>query len=546
MKRMVLFTILFVIVGSTSIAPCLSYAQSGSGYFNDIKKHPQMKVRGVKRPSQLSTIPDADTAKQILENYSKNGSSRESPDDCGLKMMEEYLAFVEAGLTLTELISDLPIAKLFNQYNGNLCLLFSLRQVSQDIFEGKTDQTTLSLSKELTMYSLGKWGSSGLKIANIGIFLIDYSLTRFGTKAFEVREGVYTDRYNNFNNNHNRNYKNDEQWRDFLVKTLTESKDIKQTIDKELNTYSRMFFNEEGADTPDDLAQNLVKSEKLRIYKIFNDSIDEVMREVRLKKESEILNNITSARDVINREFPIIVNIIGGDVKSLPVSIVVKEDQNLWSGRTNEYGTWKMKCTYAGYLAYEKPTTIEFIYKGKRIYRKFDITEKGAYLTINLKSLDADGNSESESLTGRYVGKIYFEIPGQTRAEGPIEIFINDKNNITFKAEYVEKIEYLDETSDGIQKASGKLIQVTTKSSKIEGTGEFTNSDPETEILRLFGKLTMDVTTKHVDAADPYKQSINQNWAIFLEKKSNRFGVYQKYYSKYPFPYKVEVIRVKE
>jgi len=517
------------------------------------KKHPMMTVKGVKRPSQLESVPKINEARSILKSYSPLVGKPQANSDCGLKIFNEYFAFAEGGLSLLELASDLPILPQFNEYSSNICLLFSLRQFSIDINEGQNRNATLNLSKELLMYSLGKWGSAALKISNVGMFFIDYSLTKFGAKAFKVRKNKYQSMYDEYNARHNRFKKKPDEWKNFLVKTINESRDVKSSIDREVNSYVKDYFYEAGSVIPDDLRLELIEAEKNKLYKIFNDSIEDVINEIRKKKEEEILQNFTKATELMNKEFTISVNVIADKYDPMPIRVVVSEDQKLWEGVTSSAGTWNMRCTYAGYIAYKKPTTVELTYKGKTLTQSFKVTDKGVFAKFDLRDLEKEKKEVlrelNKDLAGTYRGKIFYNERLYGRGEGPIEIIIKNSKSISFKASYKLEKKYYDDTGNEFEKPTGKLLKTHTTINSFEGKGDIKKINPNAsdDIIQLNGRWILDSQEIYTNPSHkPYSQTVESKCLFYLIKDGNKLITWPQSLKPYGdnWIWKIEAVKV--
>ncbi|MCD4775409.1 MAG: hypothetical protein K8S15_05075 [Candidatus Aegiribacteria sp.] len=106
--------------------------------------------------------------------------------------------YISAG-TFTEEVLGANFCRIFNSKSGEIGVMFALMKYSYEIFHGDDDANArLNLSGNLLQYSLGRWGWQGVKIANIGIFLINYSLTEFAERAFHLLDLARKDQNNPF------------------------------------------------------------------------------------------------------------------------------------------------------------------------------------------------------------------------------------------------------------------------------------------------------------------------------------------------------------
>ncbi len=332
---------------------------------------PDMRLLEMNRPSALSAVPDLPVAENILALYQDHQPSPKEAKDLGMDLFLEAFDLTAAFTSFTQEVSGSAIFDRFNTIAGELGLVFALHQFASEIYEGEDQKAKLNLSKNLMLYSLGKWGSQSLKIANIGIFFIDYSLTKFGTKGLEVREQRYQRMYDNYNANANRYRKDQQGWTDHILAHIEQQPDLEQIISGELNTYLNACFNEECSMIPDDVGAILVAREKERIMEMIRPAVVEVHRELERERQREILRIFSEMKELLNSQSQIRVAVHGGEygveqtrerISGLPVRLVVGQDQHLWEGRTDDAGQWWMNFTWLGYLYYRKPVVVELEY----------------------------------------------------------------------------------------------------------------------------------------------------------------------------------------
>ncbi len=411
------------------------FSSYGIVSYDVLKGYPLMKIREMKRPSLLDKKPGLNKAQVILESYANNNLPSKDATNSGYDMMVEAFGLSSAFTSFSEEVIGLPVLETFNKYAGELGLLFSLKQFSSEIFEGKNEQAKLNLCKNLMLYSLGKWGSEALKISNIGIFFIDYSLTKFGTKGLEVREKKYQDIYDNFNTHHNIYRKDKEKWTAFIVDVISSNQELQTVIDDELNKYLTECFNEEGSMIPEDIREILVAKEKEKTINILHSALREAKIELENKRKNEILKKFYEAKDLLNSELQIMVSVYsdGNEKAGLPVKIVVPKGQNLWEGTTDDAGQWSLKCTWLGYLYYSKPLYVEVNYKGKILQEEIKLNKKGAIVRIYLPK-ETDQETGEFDIRGSYSGTYTSHPSAECTIKGEVYIEIDAVGNVRLTA----------------------------------------------------------------------------------------------------------------
>lgn len=365
------------------------HADSFSGYgmvTRDHRSHPGMTLNApAKPPLRLEAGPDPGTAEAILAGLHISGEPDRSAIQTGMD------AFIEAFdlASIASGFSDLPFLDAFNAVSGEIGVLLSLASVSMEIFHGDDDTARAELAAGLLDYSVGRWGWQNLRIANIGVFLINHSLTRFGEAALEGRHALWQSRYGIYNLSENPHRMNREGWDDFLVQALLNSTDIEAALNRRLDLYLSSYFNHHprGILCPDIVRAALEDQERARMYSILRLAVSRVKEGVRSNQEREILQRFSQAREMLNRRRQVLITVHGdslGDprVRGLPVMIPVDRDQELWQGITDEAGQWSLPLTWYGYLHYGSPSTVQLEYDGETLTAPLRIETWGGFGTV--------------------------------------------------------------------------------------------------------------------------------------------------------------------
>lgn len=377
-----------------------------------------MRIRSMKRPSKLVNLPTIDKSGLILKQFSDLQAPGSSAFRQGMDAVSEAFGLTSAFTGFTEEVAGLPIFNKFNSNAGELGLLFSLYQFSTEIYDGKDQQAKLNLSKNLMSYSLGKWGWHGLRIANIGVFIFDYTLTKFGTAMHQMAEEKWENQYNDFNKTRNQYRKDAAGWKKFMLDNIDKRETFKEIVDAEVNRYLREFSNDpELGLMPVIYEEPLMAQERLRVYEYLNMVIKVVYEELEKKRQNEIIEKFVTLKDLLNSKGQVAVMVYGEkegskEVAGLPVRIIVNNDTELWQGITDQAGQFTFNFTWLSYLYYGKPTEVEIIYKGKTLTQQFDMGNSRAdvrfYLDkegeINELKGEADFPQMLKLMAGSYSG----------------------------------------------------------------------------------------------------------------------------------------------
>lgn len=493
------------------------YAEHFSSYgivYDIADPHPLMKVRTWKRPSTLNSIPDIHASQKILQSSAGGNPSKEA-ENSGYRMVEEAFNFSAAFTSLAEELGGTEIFEKFNKFAGEFGLLLSLKQFAFEIVEGKTEEARLNLCKNLTMYSLGKWGNQALRISNIGMFFIDYALTKFGEKGTEVREKKYRDIYENYNRYHNVYKKDKNGWVAFILGVVSTSGDVKSAVDNELNRYLYACFNEEGSIIPNDIEEILVNNERIAVLEILHDALHEAAIEIDENRKKEILGIMGKMKELLNTEFPITVIVAGdeNEIKGLPVKIkITGPGQELWKGKTDNAGQWwGFRCTWLGYLYYKKPDVVELEYDGKILKENFTAKSSGVTVRFYLpKKENKESNDiDLDKAAGTYTGLMTLKVPGYDwKIKGNCEIVVSKELKATFKA----TLEGTNTLLDGSVQQT-KLVHDLTGYLKHEGDSSY---------VKLQGTYNQTVVTT-IKGQTYTKEFQNIKWQTFLKYDGDKF-----------------------
>lgn len=390
------------------------FSDYGTLYAKNFSGGLMMKIRSMRRPSRLKSIPTIEDSQQILETYSNLQTPGDNAFRAGMDMASEAFGLTSTFTGFTEEVVGLPIFEKFNAYAGELGIMFSLYQFGTEIYDGKNDQAVLNLSKNLLSYALGKWGWQGLRIANIGIFIIDYTLTKAGTAVHETAEQYWTDKYNSFNAKQNKYRKDKEGWKKFIVTCFDNGLHFKEELDAEIHRYLREFSNDpELGLMPERYEETLMAQEKVRVYEILKLAIDDAHEEINQKREREIIEKFRALKNLLNNTAQIMVIVYGEEaeskkVRGLPVRIIVEKDKELWQGSTDDAGQFTLNFTWLAYLYYGKPTVVEVIYNDRVMRQSFSFeTTNNCQVRFYIDKDEEQTNSLFPSdLAGIYSGVI--------------------------------------------------------------------------------------------------------------------------------------------
>lgn len=480
---------------------------------------PMMKLQKMKPFSTIAGSSDMIVAESILKDYKQTLTPSPKAVETGMDLFLEAFDLTAVSATFSEEMLGANLFKKFNAISGELGVLFALHKFSHEIFEGNDDTAKLNLTKSLTLYSAGKWGSKGLKIANIGIFLIDYSLTKFGTRGLEVREERYQKIYDNYNQHHNPYRKDQKGWTKFIVENTSKEGDFKSLMENELKRYLNACFDEEGSIIPDDVRVVLTQKERLRILDVIKPAVDRAVVALKKKHQKEMTGQITKLKSLLNQRYQIRVHVYGGEhdkketidrISNLSVRVVVNKDQQLWQGQTSSAGQWSIKFTWLGYMHYKKPAWVEIDYQGKTLRQPIEI-RRNRFEPVRFQ-LKADSEEPEKPASVSIDEPLIQKYSPKPGADQVVNFVASSNSDAQFR--------YLWDFGDGDQlevaPASGEPSQVshTFKSTSGSKTYAVTVSLKEMKTGELLAKDTLNIKIQRQDTARPDGAELDYETAL--------------------------------
>lgn len=155
-----------------------------------------------------------------------------------------------SGATLTAITQTLYASEfasgLGNAFN-NVGLAAAFVQASYDFSTGDDKALFTNLTKNLSYFSAGRWGSNALQLSFVGVYAIDYSLTKFATEAWNTRNEIWYAAYKAYYDTENK--RTDKQWYSkmyWIWQDTQGSKDpnlMKAKINEEIDSYVQAFWN---------------------------------------------------------------------------------------------------------------------------------------------------------------------------------------------------------------------------------------------------------------------------------------------------------------
>lgn len=166
-------------------------------------KNPGKRKASVKLGSFGLTMPSTKVSNHayvpvIEESWQNGGTPGDLSLQSGFEIVNEAFGISgNAHTFITEALYSTKFLEKMGSVMGELGLLGALVQAAYD-WEKDDGGVALktNLTKNLSYYSIGKWGARAAKLCAVGVFAIDYSLNAFINEAWAGREKIYRKAYN--------------------------------------------------------------------------------------------------------------------------------------------------------------------------------------------------------------------------------------------------------------------------------------------------------------------------------------------------------------
>lgn len=206
--------------------------------------------------SSYPTLPDgaSDDFEAVIEEAMSNQMTPgQKARELGLTISGDWLGISGAGLTaITQTVYATEFVNGLSNAFTNVGLAAAFVQAAHDFSKG--DDTALfgNLTKNLSYFSVSKWGSNALQLGFVGVFAIDYSLNKFANAAWDGRKEIWYEAYRRYYSEENK--MTNKQWYNkfyWLWQDTKASKDpnaLKNAINQSLDQYVKAFWDMDETD----------------------------------------------------------------------------------------------------------------------------------------------------------------------------------------------------------------------------------------------------------------------------------------------------------
>lgn len=401
---------------------------------------------------------DASTAQNILR-----GSVGAAAEE-GWKASMEWFGIGQAVATLGEegaafasYAGAATVLGKVNELAGNLGIAFALVQLALDMSkEGNERVAVGNALRAIGMDAIGRWGTSAMKVAGVGIFFLDYSLNKFADTAWAGRKDLWARGFACYYEHNGRTH---AQWLARLKAIVSEARDPEAAsagIRAEVVAYSKKVWDADGADLAmcqselgatflgsfgglNESMKNDLSAEYTRqLFADLTPEFSALSRWATAQQQERTHRLLDELRGRWNQRTTVEIALKTKDPKrkidAIPVAITTRKDPERWRGTTDAAGVFTMEITALGYMLYGRPSEVVVTLPGpdgKPELRKGKLVYKPGKARVEVDLDGVAGTFEGE-LSGTYTGP---GLDGPVPMKGPIGIVVDESGvvKITFE-----------------------------------------------------------------------------------------------------------------
>ena len=199
---------------------------------------PSIAMRAATLSSQYEDI--------IREAIEQNMTPGPSALVLGNAIVTDWLNITGAGLNMSSVVYASDFIENISKLMTNLGLLSAIAQAAVDYQSGNNSALYVNLIKNLTNFSVSKFGTSMMNLASVGVFCIDYSITQFANEALSGRRDIYDQAYRLYYEREAKRTAKD--WYLILMPMAKAAKspdELNQKVMAEIDRYTKQFWEDE-------------------------------------------------------------------------------------------------------------------------------------------------------------------------------------------------------------------------------------------------------------------------------------------------------------
>jgi len=285
----------------------------------------------------------------VAEAISQDMVPGPSALELGNDIVSSWFNFSGAGLTLlTNTVYSTDFLTGIGSAMTNLGLLSAVAQVAIDYQKGDNLALYFNLIKNLSYFSVSKFGSAFLQLSSVGVFCIDYALSTFANEAISGRRDIYQEAYRLYYASEGK--RSAKEWYNLfmpMARTSQTATELNQKVMAAIDSYCWKFWENEltvaayqemamahgftGGGGLNLSIQNEISNNKK--FELLQTTLQPVFNNIARKLSLEQENLIKKELDTIAKEFNQIVTI------------------QVFDSSYDNANLKPVKAVYAGYIA---------------------------------------------------------------------------------------------------------------------------------------------------------------------------------------------------
>lgn len=397
------------------------------------------KIIGI---NQYGKVVNSDISNEIINECLENQMTPGNKAlELGTTITGDWLGI--SGASLTALTQTVYTTEFLNSFGGaltNVGLAAAFAQAVVDFQSGNDVALYGNLSKNLSYYSIGTWGSSALQLSFAGVYAIDYSINKFATEAWQGRDDIWYEAYKIYYESEGK--RSAKEWYKKLYWMWQDSISgknpgaLSEQINASLDEYCNEFWNlpEEdiayyqseamkggfsgGGGLNTELKGKISRAKKAELVEVLQTPVfNRIESKISYYLKEQYFKELNDLKRQLNQIITVdIIEEVNADEKAMYGGYTIKFDpinenanQKNWTGKMKDDGTASTKFTILGHLQSGSPNTVQLYAPDKD--PGVDEPDKIVSFKVNIPDtlIEIKKYPPFEEILGEWNGSLFFE-----------------------------------------------------------------------------------------------------------------------------------------